>query len=71
MSIFLTLLGKILPLYFYMMLGYVGGRFLGMHRETIGALLLYFFYPVVYFNAIVTSRISASTLSLPVLFLTL
>jgi hypothetical protein len=42
-----------------------------MHRETVGALLLYFFFPVVYFNAIVTSRITASTLSLPLLFLVL
>ncbi len=71
MSLFLTLLGKILPLYVYMALGYVGGRFLGMQRETIGTLLLYFFYPVVYFNAIVTSRITPSSLSLPLLFLVL
>ncbi len=71
MSIFLTLLGKILPLYVYMVLGYVGGRFLGMQRETVGALLLYFFYPVVYFDVIVTSRITPSTLSLPLLFLVL
>ena len=71
MSIFLTLLGKILPLYVYMALGYFGGRFLGMQRETVGTVLLYFFYPVVYFNAIVTSRMTPSTLSLPLLFLVL
>jgi predicted permease len=51
-----------------MILGFVAGKYLHVERKTIGALLLYIFIPVVYFAAVATTPLTASTLSLPILF---
>lgn len=68
MELFFTLLFKILPLYFLMALGYIAGKYLRTNRETVGSLLLYIFIPVVYFTSVATMPLTASSLSLPLLF---
>jgi predicted permease len=71
MTLFFPLLLKLIPLYVSMGLGYIAGKYLNVQRETIGALLLYIFIPVVYFAAVATTPLTASTLSLPLLFFAL
>lgn len=51
-----------------MALGYLSGKYLKVQKETIGSLLLYIFIPVVYFTSVATTPLTASTLSLPILF---
>lgn len=68
MELFVGLFIKILPLYIFMIIGYIGGRLLNLQRETVGTLLLYFFIPVVYFTIIATAVLSPATLSLSLLF---
>lgn len=68
MFLFILLLAKLLPLYALIMLGFIAGKFLAVKKESIAALLIYIVAPVVVFNGVVATKISASALSLPVLF---
>jgi len=56
-----------IPLYGLMMVGYVSGKYLDVKKGSIATLLLYIFGPVVSFNSILTSHITFSLLSLPLL----
>jgi predicted permease len=67
MSIFLTLLQQMIPLYGLIIVGYVSGKYLEVKKDNIATLLLYIFGPVVGFNSILTSQITFSLLSLPFL----
>ncbi|MFA6533254.1 MAG: AEC family transporter [Patescibacteria group bacterium] len=68
MEIFFTVLLKLIPLYVIIILGYIGGRFLDIKKETIAPLLINIIVPVVIFTGIVTTKINLSTLSIPILF---
>jgi predicted permease len=50
-----------------MIVGYVSGKYLEVKKDTIATLLLYILGPVVSFNSILTSQITFSLLSLPLL----
>ncbi|MBP9718471.1 AEC family transporter [Candidatus Gracilibacteria bacterium] len=68
MEIFLVLLYKLIPLYILMALGYVGGKFLKLQRESIANLLIYLIVPVVVFNGVYTTQLTPALLALPVIF---
>ncbi len=68
MTVFLTLVGKLFPLYILITLGWIAGRFLPVRKESVSALLIYIIMPVVTFHAAAIMELSASLLLLPVLF---
>lgn len=68
MSIFLTLLIKLLPLYGIVVLGWIAGKYLDVKKESIAPLLIYIIAPIVVFNGVITTPLNKATLSLPILF---
>ena len=68
MSLFTTLLAKLLPLYFMIFLGFLAARNLRVPTEAVGRLLIYLIAPVVVFYGAYTATLDAAHLSLPVLF---
>lgn len=68
MDVFWALFMKILPLYVLMALGFIAGKYMRVQRKSVGTLLLYIFLPAVYFTSIATTPLTASTLSIPILF---
>jgi predicted permease len=67
MTIFLALLLKIIPLYILILLGFIGGKYLQVKKESIANLVIYLIAPVIFFNGVFTTKISLSSLSLPFL----
>lgn len=68
MDIFFTLLGKLVPLYALIALGFVAGRVLHAQKDTVASLLLYVLSPFVVFHGVFTTPANTSMLSLPLLF---
>lgn len=68
MSIFITLLSKIIPLYFSIILGVISTAYLDCNKESIAKILLYILAPLVIFNATVSVKLDASVLFLPFFF---
>lgn len=68
MDVFLSLFWRIIPLYIIISLGFISGKYLNVKKEVLASLLIYIIAPVVIFNGVVTTNISVSTLSLPILF---
>jgi predicted permease len=68
MTIFFTLLEKIIPLYFIIGLGYLGGKYFNVQKETIANLVLYIIAPLVIFNGAATVLLTPSILALPFIF---
>lgn len=71
MSIFITILFKLIPLYLMISLGYIAARSLKAQKDTLAKLLIYTITPVVIFYGAYTTEISAANLSLPVIFFAL
>jgi predicted permease len=67
MNIFFALLGKLIPLYIIIGLGFIAGKYLHVKKESIAPLAMYILSPMIVFNAALTTPISVSTLSFPVL----
>lgn len=67
MTIFFTLLLKIIPLYIIILLGFVAGKYLHVKKESIANLVIYLIAPLIFFNGVFTTTISLSSLSLPFL----
>ncbi len=68
MSVFITLLIKIIPLYVLILLGYIAGKNLKAQKETIASILIYIIVPVVVFNSIISTKINIELLMLPLIF---
>ena len=68
MEIFFTLLGKLIPLYVVIFLGYIAGRFLNVRKESIASLLIYIIAPIIVFHGVATTKLTPGVLSLPLLF---
>jgi predicted permease len=49
-------------------LGFIAGKYLQVRKESIAPLLIYIVTPIVIFNGVVTTPITLSNLSLPILF---
>jgi predicted permease len=67
MDIFFSILYKILPLYIFVIIGFIGGRFLDIDAKGIGKLIIYVIAPFVIFEAITHSSLSLSTFILPLI----
>lgn len=67
MQIFLTLIAKLIPLYFLISLGYLSGKFLHAKKETLAGLLIYIITPIIIFHGVLTTQLSLSNLSIPLL----
>lgn len=68
MTIFFVLLGKILPLYANIILGYLASRYLGVQREAVATVVFYLIGPMVVFSATLGVTINAAVVFLPVFF---
>jgi predicted permease len=68
MTLFLTILSMLIPLYLIIGLGFIGARILKAQIETIAKLLIYIIVPGVIFYGTYTAEINYANLSLPVLF---
>ena len=67
-SVFFVLLGKILPLYANIVLGYLAARYLRVNKEAIATVLFYVVGPMVVFSATLSVTINFAVLFLPVFF---
>lgn len=68
MEIFLTLFIKLLPLYIFIVVGYLCGKLLKIKTDFVSAILLYFLIPLVIFNTTATTPLTLSTITIPILF---
>ncbi len=68
MSAFFLLLGKILPLYANIVLGYLASRYLRVNKEAIATVLFYVIGPMVVFSATMSVTINSAVLFSPVFF---
>ena len=56
-----------LPLYTYVLFGYIAGKKLDAHLDTIAKLMFYLITPIIVFNGTLHTPITANVLSVPVL----
>lgn len=68
MTIFLTLLGKIIPLYFSIIFGAFSTLFLNCDKNSIAKILLYILTPSVVFNASLNVELNLTVIFLPIFF---
>lgn len=68
MTVFLTLLSKIVPLYFSILLGLFSTAFLNCNKDTIAKILLFILGPIIVFNATISVKLEASVVFLPIFF---
>ena len=68
MTVFVTLLLKLIPLYITILLGYIADKLLNIKRKETARLLLYIISPIIIFNGVATTQINVASLSLPILF---
>ncbi len=68
LSLFIVLLGKILPLYISIVLGFLSVRYLDVDKGAIAALLFYIIGPIVVFSATMSVHITPGVLFLPLFF---
>lgn len=71
MALFLTLVGKIIPLYFSILLGFFSTKYFDCSKDTVAKILLYILAPFIIFNATLSVEINTSVLFLPLFFFTL
>jgi len=67
MEIFFSILYKILPLYIFVIIGFISGKYLNIDSKGIGKLIIYIIAPFVIFEAITHSNLSLSTFVIPVM----
>lgn len=70
MSVFFTLLGKIIPLYFSVFLGFISTYKLKCDKETVAKILLFILAPLIVFNATMNVKLDMQTIFLPISFFT-
>lgn len=68
MTVFITILLKLIPLYLLIILGFIGTKVLKVEKETVAKLLIYIIAPAVIFYGTYTAEINFANLSLPILF---
>lgn len=66
MAVFTLISLKLLSLYLNIALGFVAGRYLNVSRESIASLIFYILSPIIVFNAVIKTELSAGILLLPV-----
>lgn len=68
MTVFLSLLSKILPLYFLIGMGFVSRRYLEVEARSLARTTIYLVAPVVIFHSGFNAEVQGSVLILPLLF---
>lgn len=68
MTVFLTLLGKILPLYFSIILGVFSTLFLNCSKETVAKILLFILAPLIVLSATMKVKLDTTVLFMPTFF---
>ncbi len=68
MTIFFTLLFKLIPFYLFIFLGFIAGKYLRAHKESIASIVIYIVTPVIVFHGAATTTINIGTMSLPLIF---
>ncbi len=58
---------KVIPLYMNILLGFIGGKVIGVNRETVARLMLYMFAPLVIFNGVINTKLNYYIISLPLI----
>ena len=71
MHVFITLITKLLPIYLLIAVGYLAGKKLQVSKDSVSRLLIYVIAPVVVFNGVYTTKLTAKTLALPAIFFVL
>ncbi len=71
MELFSGLLVKLLPLYLYMLFGYIIGKALNVKKGDIANLLVFLLLPIITFHGAYTTPVSVQTMSLPLFFFVL
>ena len=69
--IFWVLLIKLVPLYLLILLGYIGGKYIGIQRESIAKILIFILMPGVVLYATLRAQLNISLVLLPILIITL
>lgn len=64
-ELFLEIFYKVIPLYFSILLGYIGGRFVRVKRADITRLVFYMLTPLIVFNGVLYTPLSVAVLTLP------
>ena len=67
MDIFFSILFKILPLYIFVFIGFISGKYLEIDAKGIGKLIIFIIAPFVIFEAITHSNLSLGTFILPII----
>lgn len=67
MSLFWTLIAKVTPLYFSVIMGFIAGKWLNVEGRNIAAIMLYLIVPLVVFDGTARLDIDAELLLLPLL----
>lgn len=62
---FWELFTKLIPFYFYILLGFIAGRHFGLNREGVAKFLIYTISPVVVFAGAYRAQLNFAELSLP------
>lgn len=68
MSLFFTLLLKIIPLYFSIILGFFSTYFLKCDKESVAKILLYILSPLIVFNATLSVDLNLEVVFIPIFF---
>lgn len=65
MSLFISLVMKILPLYLNIGMGYIAGKKLNTNRETIANIIFFMISPIIIFNGVLHVPLEARIMTLP------
>lgn len=68
MAVFLSLFTRLIPLLTLVVFGFIAGRYLKVHRESIAKLLIYLVAPVVFFSSVSQIELRPEYLFVPVMF---
>lgn len=66
MSLFTLLLLKLIPLYTFVLLGYIAARYLMVQKESIATLLIYIISPIVVFHGVAIAPETIASVTLPI-----
>jgi predicted permease len=67
-SLFLLTTTVMIPLFIYIIMGYVGGKVLKLDRETIAKLLFYLINPIAIFHNLVHTKVEHTLFLIPIIF---
>lgn len=63
---FATIFSQLIPLYFCILLGFIAGRWLGVDRHSVAAMVFYLLLPMVILSGVMQTTITIGVLLLPV-----